>query len=48
MPDKKEELFRADRELFYSKGFKDVNVSEITKIAGVAVGTFYNYYSSNS
>jgi AcrR family transcriptional regulator len=46
MDDKKSALFHAARELFYSKGFKDTNVSEITKSAGVAVGTFYNYYAS--
>ena len=44
--DKKVEIFNAGRELFFSKGFKDTNVSDITKIAGVGVGTFYNYYDS--
>lgn len=44
--DKKMELFKAGRELFYSKGFKDTSVSDITKSAAVAVGTFYNYYPS--
>lgn len=44
--DKKEKIFNAGRELFYSKGFKDTNVSDITRLAGVGVGTFYNYYSS--
>lgn len=46
MPDKKAEIFKAGRELFLLKGFKDVNVSEITRSAGVGVGTFYNYYQS--
>jgi AcrR family transcriptional regulator len=32
--------------LFYSKGFKDTNVADIAKMAGIGVGTFYNYYSS--
>jgi len=44
--DKKAEIFKAGRELFFLKGFKDVNVSAITKRAGVGVGTFYNYYPS--
>nr|WP_036667270.1 TetR/AcrR family transcriptional regulator [Paenibacillus sp. UNC217MF] len=33
-------------ELFHSKGFKDTNISDIAKMAGIAVGTFYNYYPS--
>ena len=32
--------------MFYSKGFKDTNISEIAKLAGIGVGTFYNYYTS--
>jgi AcrR family transcriptional regulator len=44
--DKKADIFNSGRELFYSKGFKDTNVSDIAKLAGVGVGTFYNYYSS--
>ncbi|NBK99639.1 MAG: TetR/AcrR family transcriptional regulator [Erysipelotrichia bacterium] len=46
MTDKKTEIFHSARELFYSKGFKDTNVSDIAKMAGIGVGTFYNYYSS--
>ena len=46
MIDKKADIFRSGRELFYSKGFKETSVSDITKMAGVGVGTFYNYYSS--
>ncbi len=46
LTDKKADIFKAGRELFYSKGFKDTNVSEIAKTAGIGVGTFYNYYSS--
>ena len=46
MEDKKAELFRCGKELFGSKGFKDTSVADITKMAGFAVGTFYNYYSS--
>lgn len=44
--DKKSEIYNSGRELFCSKGFKDTNVSDITKMAGIGVGTFYNYYSS--
>ena len=46
MEDKKAELFRCGKELFGSKGFKDTNIADITRMAGVAVGTFYNYYPS--
>jgi AcrR family transcriptional regulator len=46
MEDKKADIFNCGKELFSSKGFKDTNVSDITKMAGIGVGTFYNYYSS--
>lgn len=46
MMDKKVAIFGAAKELFLLKGFKDINVSDITKKAGVSVGTFYNYYES--
>ena len=46
MEDKKNDIFILGKELFSSKGFKDTNVSDITKKAGIAVGTFYNYYPS--
>jgi len=46
MEDKKADIFNCGKELFSAKGFKDTNVSDITKMAGIAVGTFYNYYSS--
>lgn len=46
LSDKKADIFKAGRELFYTKGFKDTNVSDIAKAAGIGVGTFYNYYSS--
>jgi AcrR family transcriptional regulator len=44
--DKKADILNCGRELFSSKGFKDTNVAEITKMAGIATGTFYNYYPS--
>lgn len=46
MEDKRAELYRCGKELFSQKGFKDTNVADITKLAGVSVGSFYNYYSS--
>ena len=46
MVDKKAQIFSVAKKLFSEKGFKDTNVAEITREAGVAVGTFYLYYSS--
>ena len=46
MNDKKADIFHCGRELFSSIGFKDTNVSDIAKMAGIGVGTFYNYYTS--
>lgn len=46
MEDKKALIYDCAKELFSEKGFKDTNISEITKKAGMAVGTFYNYYPS--
>ncbi len=46
MEDKKTDIFNCGKALFSSKGFKDTNVSDITKAAGIGVGTFYNYYGS--
>jgi AcrR family transcriptional regulator len=46
MEDKKTVLFDCGKELFAVKGFKDTGVADITKMAGMSIGTFYNYYSS--
>lgn len=46
MQDKKIIIHDCAKELFCMKGFKDTNISEITKMAGMAVGTFYHYYAS--
>ncbi len=46
MDDKKADIFNCGKELFWAKGFKDTNVSDITKMAGIGVGTFYKYYPS--
>lgn len=43
---KKEDLFTAAYELFSKNGFKNVSVSDITNLAGISVGSFYNYYDS--
>jgi AcrR family transcriptional regulator len=43
---KKLEIMRYARELFSANGYKDTNVSDITKLAGMAAGTFYLYFSS--
>lgn len=40
------EIFHCGKEIFKEKGFKETNISDITKKAGIGVGTFYNYYSS--
>ena len=44
--DRKAEIYRCGKHLFSLKGFKDTNVAEIMKTAGMAAGTFYNYYPS--
>ncbi len=44
--EKKQQLYTAAKEIFSEKGFKETNISAITKAAHVAVGTFYLYYSS--
>lgn len=46
MQNTKEEIFNTSRELFIEKGFKETGISEITKKVGIAVGTFYKFYSS--
>ena len=42
----KEEILHNARELFFEKGYKDTNISDITKKTGIAVGSFYNFYKS--
>ncbi len=44
--DKKTEILRCAKSLFSEKGFKNTNISDITKMAGIASGTFYLYYAS--
>lgn len=44
--DKKQALKTAAYDVFSKKGYKSTGISEIAKQAGVAVGSFYNYYES--
>ena len=46
MTDKKVELRQAARDVFAQKGYKNTNISDITKRAGMAVGSFYKHYPS--
>lgn len=46
MEDKKLMIYNCAKELFIKNGFKDTNISDIAKMAGMAVGTIYNYYPS--
>jgi len=46
MEDKKELLISAARDVFLEHGYKKTTVSMIAKKAGVAVGSFYNYFES--
>ena len=46
MDDKKEKLQSAAHFLFLKNGYKKTNIAQIAKKAGVAVGSFYNYYPS--
>ena len=42
--EKRERLLDASLQLFHEKGYEQTKVSEITKAAGVAKGTFFNYF----
>lgn len=44
--DKKQILKEAAYGIFSKKGYKDTGISEIADSAGIAVGSFYNYYQS--
>lgn len=45
---KQAKLYDAARKLFLEQGFKATNIASIASKAGVAVGTFYNFYPSKS
>lgn len=42
--EKRERLLNASLRLFREKGYEQTKVSEITRAAGVAKGTFFNYF----
>ncbi len=44
--DKRQALKTAAYDVFSKKGYKAAGISEIAKQAGVAVGSFYNYYNN--
>ena len=44
--EKKQLLYDTAKALFIENGFKETNISAITKTAHVAVGTFYLYFDS--
>ncbi len=46
MNDKRQQLYQSAKAMFSERGFKDTNISAITKAANMAVGTFYLYFSS--
>lgn len=41
-------IFLSAKELFYEKGYEQVNMKEIAKRADMAVGTLYNYFSNKN
>jgi hypothetical protein len=46
MADKETDILNVSRQVFFSKGFKKTNVADIAKKAGIAVGSFYKFFSS--
>ena len=42
----RERILRTALELFAEKGYHETTVAEITKLAGVAKGTFFNYFQT--
>lgn len=46
MTDKRAEILSCGRKLFAAQGYKNTNVADIMKLAGLGTGTFYSYYSS--
>ncbi|WP_425310155.1 TetR/AcrR family transcriptional regulator [Ammonicoccus fulvus] len=42
----KEKLLRAAEDVFTELGYHEASIVKITEAAGVAMGTFYNYYDS--
>jgi AcrR family transcriptional regulator len=46
MKQTKNDILISARDLFYSKGFKQTSVLDITQKTGIAVGSFYKFYKS--
>lgn len=46
MKQSKNDILINARDLFYSKGFKQTSVLDITQKTGIAVGSFYKFYKS--
>lgn len=48
MEDKQRQLIESAHRIFKDKGFRQTSVSDITKEAGMAVGSFYRYFDSKT
>lgn len=46
MPERAAQLYAAATDLFIERGYRDVDVADITARCGVGHGTFYNYFRS--
>ncbi|MCX8561487.1 TetR/AcrR family transcriptional regulator [Mycolicibacterium mucogenicum] len=46
MPERADQLYAAATDLFIERGYRDVDVADITARCGVSHGTFYNYFRS--
>lgn len=46
MNEKKQTLLEAAKKIFAEKGYNNTNIANITKEAGIAVGSFYKFYQS--
>ena len=44
--EKKNEIFRAASQVFFSKGFEKTKIEDIAKQAGIGKGTVYEYFES--
>ena len=44
--DKRETYLKIGTRMFSSYGYKEVNIEDISKSAGLSAGSFYNYFSS--
>ncbi len=44
--DKRETLLEVGNHFFSRYGYKDVNIQEISRAAGISTGSFYNYFPS--